>query len=49
MRVIFCTTPVDKAEGIASALVQEQLVACVNIIPTIQSNKRKIIYSTYRR
>ncbi len=38
MRVIFCTTPVDKSEEIASILVQEKIVACVNIIPKIQSH-----------
>lgn len=38
MRVVFCTTPLDESEKIAKALVKEQIVACVNIIPKIQSH-----------
>lgn len=37
MRLIFSTTPVDKAAEIANCLVKEKLVACVNIIPKIRS------------
>ncbi len=37
MRVLFCTTPVDRADEIAASLVEARLVACVNIIPTVRS------------
>ncbi|MDH4128606.1 MAG: divalent-cation tolerance protein CutA [Spirochaetota bacterium] len=38
MRVVFCTCPVSEAEKITKTLLIEQLVACVNIIPNIQSH-----------
>lgn len=37
MRVIFCTTPVGKAEEYSEILLNEKLVACVNIVPKIKS------------
>lgn len=37
MRVVLCTAPVDRAEGIARALVEERLAACVNIVPQVTS------------
>ena len=37
MRVVFCTTPTERADDIASSLVTARLAACVNIVPTIQS------------
>ncbi|MEW5854428.1 MAG: divalent-cation tolerance protein CutA [Myxococcota bacterium] len=33
LRVVLCTAPRDKAEGLARALVEERLVACVNLVP----------------
>ena len=38
MRVVFCTTPVDEADKIANTLVEEELVACVNVIPKVKSH-----------
>lgn len=37
MRVVLCTTPVADAERIARVLVEEQLAACVNILPVVTS------------
>lgn len=37
MRIVFCTSPVEEADKISRTLVEEKLVACVNIIPAIQS------------
>lgn len=37
MRVIFCTTPVELAEGLAADLVEARLAACVNILPAVRS------------
>ena len=37
MRVLFCTTPVDQADPIASALVEARVAACVNIVPLVRS------------
>jgi periplasmic divalent cation tolerance protein len=37
MRVVFCTTPTERADDIASSLVTARLAACVNIVPTIRS------------
>ncbi len=36
-RVIFCTCPADHAERIARALLEDRLVACVNILPQVRS------------
>lgn len=37
MRVMLCTAPADKAPDLARALVEERLVACVNLIPGVRS------------
>ena len=37
MYIVFSTTPVAQAQLIANQLVQDQLAACVQIIPQIQS------------
>lgn len=37
MRVVLCNTTPDDAPRLARALVEQQLAACVNIIPTITS------------
>jgi periplasmic divalent cation tolerance protein len=37
MRVVFCTTPTERADDIASSLVEARLAACVNIVPTVHS------------
>ncbi len=38
MRVVFSTCPKDQAERITKILLEEKLVACVNIIPSVQSH-----------
>ncbi len=35
--VVLITTPVDKAEELATAIVESRLAACVNIIEQVQS------------
>lgn len=35
--VVYVTCPQDKAEALAETLVQEKLVACVNILPRVTS------------
>jgi periplasmic divalent cation tolerance protein len=35
--LVLCTCPPEAAERLASALVEEQLAACVNALPGIQS------------
>lgn len=37
MRVILCTVPPDKATELAGLLVEQRLVACVNIVPAVTS------------
>ncbi len=37
MRVVFCTCPAESAREIAHSLVNEGLVACVNVIPGLSS------------
>ena len=37
MRLVIATTPVDVAGDLARQLVEAQLVACVNIVPTVKS------------
>lgn len=34
---MLCTCPPEAADGLAAALVEEQLAACVNVLPGIQS------------
>jgi len=36
-RLILCTIPPARAEALATTLVDESLVACVNIIPAVKS------------
>ncbi|MGH8441638.1 MAG: divalent-cation tolerance protein CutA [Nevskiaceae bacterium] len=35
--VVLVTCPPDKAQGIASALVEERVAACVNLVPSLHS------------
>ena len=37
VKVLYCTTPVDKAEEVARALLERRLAACVNILPGARS------------
>jgi len=37
MRLIIVTIPIDKATLLAKTIVEEGLVACANIIPTVRS------------
>ena len=37
LRVVLCTSPPSEAGALARALVEEQLVACVNIVPAVTS------------
>ncbi len=36
-RVVLCTIPQNRAETMASALVNKGLAACVNIVPAVKS------------
>jgi periplasmic divalent cation tolerance protein len=40
MRIILSNCPPDKADEIASALVEERLAACVNALPAVRSTYR---------
>jgi periplasmic divalent cation tolerance protein len=35
--VVLVTCPPDKAQGIADALVEERVAACVNLVPSLRS------------
>ena len=35
--VVLVTCPPDKAQGIADALVEERVAACVNVVPSLRS------------
>lgn len=37
MRVVFCTCPAEVARSLARTLVEQRLVACVNIVPGLTS------------
>lgn len=37
MRVVFCTCPSAQSKALARTLVEERLVACVNIVPGLTS------------
>lgn len=37
IRVVLCTCPVDQAERIARTLLEERLVACVNVLGGVKS------------
>lgn len=37
MRVIFATCTNDEADGLATRLVEERLVGCVNVLPGVRS------------
>jgi len=38
MRVVLSTCPVDQATRLARALLEERLVACVNVVPRVESH-----------
>jgi periplasmic divalent cation tolerance protein len=40
VRVVLCTCPPDAADGIAGALIEARLAACVNALPGIVSTYR---------
>ncbi len=40
MKIILSNCPPDRADAIASALVEERLAACVNAIPGVRSTYR---------
>jgi periplasmic divalent cation tolerance protein len=37
LNVVLCSAPADKAEGIARAVLEKRLAACVNIVPGVVS------------
>jgi len=37
MRMLLCTCPRESADGIANAILEDRLAACVNIVPGIRS------------
>ena len=37
IRVLLCTAPPDRAESIATGLLERRLAACVNVLPGAQS------------
>jgi len=37
LQIVLCTAPPNEASGLARAVVEERLAACVNIIPSITS------------
>ncbi|MCB9786808.1 MAG: divalent-cation tolerance protein CutA [Deltaproteobacteria bacterium] len=37
IRVVLCTSPPDAAQQMARTLLEEKLVACVNIVPGVKS------------
>ncbi|HEY0916886.1 MAG TPA: divalent-cation tolerance protein CutA [Solimonas sp.] len=37
MQIIFVTCPADRAEGLARALVEARVAACVNVLPRVVS------------
>ncbi|NUP09283.1 MAG: divalent-cation tolerance protein CutA [Polyangiaceae bacterium] len=37
LRVVLVNTPVDAAESIARAIVEQRLAACVNVVPKVKS------------
>ena len=37
MKIVLCNCPVEKGLEIASALVEERIAACVNIVPAVKS------------
>lgn len=37
MRVVLCTVPTSKSEQMSQILLEEKLIACVNIIPGVKS------------
>jgi len=37
LRVVLCNAPPDRAEGIARALVDQRVAACVNLVPGVIS------------
>lgn len=40
MRIILSNCPPERAEAIATALVEERLAACVNVLPGVRSTYR---------
>ena len=37
MRIVYCTCPREKSREVARKLVEDRMVACVNVIPGVQS------------
>ncbi len=37
VRVVLCTCPPESATGIARALLEDRLAACVNVVPGVRS------------
>ncbi|GMT48785.1 MAG: dihydroorotate dehydrogenase [bacterium] len=38
MRIVFCTCPVDERDKIVNVLLEQKLVACVNVVSTVKSH-----------
>ncbi len=38
MRIVFCTCPADESDKIVNVLLEQKLVACVSVVPTVKSH-----------